>query len=148
MHPLALVGRPEERRERLRLELVRRGERHVGSAKDDTLHRRDRQRALRSRSSPRPRALWAELRMWYDRIDQADAQGFVRADDVAVSCKAPARAPIADAPREPLRAAEAGNDAEIDFRLAELRLVARVDEVAGEGELAPAAQREAVDRAR
>ena len=47
---------------------------------------------------------------------------------------------------EPLRAAEAGDDAEVDLGLAELRLVAGVDEVARERELAAAAEREAVDR--
>ena len=56
-----------------------------------------------------------------------------------------ARARVAHAAREALRAAEAGDDAEVHLGLAELRLVARVDEVARERELAPAAEREAVD---
>jgi hypothetical protein len=52
----------------------------------------------------------------------------------------------ADAAREALRAAEAGDDAEVDLGLAEAcALSAGVDEIAGQRELAAAAEREAVD---
>ena len=48
--------------------------------------------------------------------------------------------------REPLRPAPAGDDPEVDLRLAELRARRRVADVARERELAAAAEREAVDR--
>src|SRR5690606_38260258 len=47
---------------------------------------------------------------------------------------------------EPLRAAHARPDAELDFGLAELRAVCRDDEIGHHRQLAPAAEREAVDR--
>src|SRR5207253_6108551 len=47
---------------------------------------------------------------------------------------------------EPLRAAPAGDDAEVDLGLAEPRVARGVTQVATERELAAAAQREAVDR--
>ena len=56
------------------------------------------------------------------------------------------RAPLADDPRQPLRAGVAGDEPEIDFRLAELRGVGGDPDRARHRELAAAAQREAVDR--
>jgi hypothetical protein len=47
---------------------------------------------------------------------------------------------------EPLRAAVAGHDAELDLRLAELGVVGGDDQVALHGELAAAAERKAGDR--
>ena len=47
---------------------------------------------------------------------------------------------------ESLRAAPAGNDSEVDLGLAELRARRGVTDVARERELAPAAERETVDR--
>jgi enoyl-CoA hydratase/carnithine racemase len=49
-------------------------------------------------------------------------------------------------PRQPLRAARAGDDAEPDLGLAELRGLRGEDQVAHHRPFAPAAQREAVDR--
>ena len=49
-------------------------------------------------------------------------------------------------PRQPLRAAEAGDDAEVDLGLAEGGREAREADVAGHRQLAAAAEREAVDR--
>ena len=51
----------------------------------------------------------------------------------------------ADQPRQPLRAAEAGDDPELDLRLAEQRRARRDAHVAGHRELAAAAEGEAVD---
>ena len=56
------------------------------------------------------------------------------------------RDPEAADARESLRAAPAGDDAEVDLRLAESRLARCVADVAAERELAAAAEREAVDR--
>ena len=53
---------------------------------------------------------------------------------------------LADQPRQPLRAAVAGNDAEVDLRLAEPRRVGRDAQRARHRQLAAAAEREAVDR--
>ncbi len=53
---------------------------------------------------------------------------------------------LADRVRQPLRAADAGNDAELDFRLAEFGVVGGDDEIALHGKLAAAAERKAGDR--
>ena len=53
---------------------------------------------------------------------------------------------LADEAGEPLRAAGARHDAELDLGLAELRRVGGEDEVAHHGELAAAAEREARHR--
>ncbi len=52
----------------------------------------------------------------------------------------------ADDPRQPLRAAGGRNDAEAEFRLAELRRLGRNADVARQRQLAAAAERVAVDR--
>ena len=78
-----------------------------------------------------------------DGVHEADAERLFGAEGVARVAEL-ARAADPDAAGEALRAAEAGDDAEVHLGLAELRLVARVDEVAREGELAPSAEREAV----
>ena len=54
------------------------------------------------------------------------------------------RAREADPARQPARAAEAGDDAEVHLGLTEARLRGRVDPVAGAGQLAAAAERVAV----
>ena len=51
-----------------------------------------------------------------------------------------------DEPRQPLRAAAAGDQAELDLRLSELRVVGDDADVAAHRELEPAAEAEAVDR--
>ena len=53
---------------------------------------------------------------------------------------------LADRPCQPLRAAGAGHDPELDLRLAELRVLAGDDHVARHRELAAAAERDAADR--
>ena len=53
---------------------------------------------------------------------------------------------LADRARQPLRAADAGNDAELDLGLAELRGVGGDDDVALHDQLAAAAERKARDR--
>ena len=56
------------------------------------------------------------------------------------------RLALADEPRQPLRAGVAGDQAEIDFRLSELRGVGGEPQRAGHRQLAAAAERVAVDR--
>ena len=53
---------------------------------------------------------------------------------------------MTDEPWQPLRAACAGDQAELDLRLPELRVLGRDPDVAGHRELEPAAQAVAVDR--
>ena len=53
---------------------------------------------------------------------------------------------LADRVGEPLRAADAGNDAELDLRLAEFGVVGGDDEIALHGQLAAAAERKARHR--
>ena len=56
------------------------------------------------------------------------------------------RTPLAHNAGQPDRAAVAGQEAELHFRLAELRRIARDPDVARHGQLAAATKREAVDR--
>src|SRR3954467_13159942 len=56
------------------------------------------------------------------------------------------RAALADEPRQPLRRTVAGHDAELHFRLAELRPIRRDAQMAAHGELAASTERETVDR--
>ena len=72
-------------------------------------------------------------------------QRLLRVDRAAGEDELLRDAEAADA-REPLRAAPAGDDAEVDLGLAEPRVRRCVAEVAAERELAAAAEREAVDR--
>ena len=78
-----------------------------------------------------------------DSVDEPDAQGFAGVDDAAREDQLLRHAQPAYA-REPLSAAPAGNDPEVDLRLAELRVSRGVAEVAGERELAAAAESEPV----
>ena len=80
-----------------------------------------------------------------DVEDEADRHRLRGVDRVAGEDHLGARM-TPDAAREPLGAAEAGDDPEVHLGLAEPGLLARVDEVAGERELAAAAEREAVHR--
>src|SRR5205814_2389036 len=75
----------------------------------------------------------------------ADAQGLLRVDGAPGEDQLLRDADAADA-REALRPAPAGDDAEVDLGLPELRAARRVADVARERELAAAAEREPVDR--
>ena len=81
----------------------------------------------------------------HDAGDEAGALGFLRVHHAAGQDQVH-RFGLADRAGQPLRAADAGNDAELDFRLAELRVVGGDDEVALHGEFAAAAERKARDR--
>ena len=80
-----------------------------------------------------------------DPLDQADAQGLRSVDHLAREAQVH-RHPLADQPRHALRPAVARKDPEVHLGLAELGVLARDPDVARHRELAPAAEREAVDR--
>jgi hypothetical protein len=79
------------------------------------------------------------------RVGQADAQRLGSVDRVAGHAQLLGLR-HADPAGQALRAAEPGDDAELDLGLTELGAVRRMDEVTGQRELAAAAEGEAVDR--
>ena len=79
-----------------------------------------------------------------DLIDQADAESFRGGNDVCGEDEAQCGG-TADEPRQPLRRSVAGQDAELDLGLAEAGGIGGDAQRAGEGELAAAAECEAVD---
>src|SRR5262249_41675059 len=81
---------------------------------------------------------------WYDTVDQPDAKRIRRTDRLPEVDEL-ARATDADPPHQPLRSAEPGDEAEVDLRLPEARSLGGDDEVAGERELEPSAERDAAD---
>ena len=77
-------------------------------------------------------------------VDEAELERFLGEDRVADQVHLE-RLVGADEPRQALRAAEAGDDAELDLRLAEQRRARGDAHVAGHRQLAAAAEREPVD---
>ena len=106
---------------------IKRDQRHAGDRLGD-LHR-----------------LVHQARGRHDARDEAGALGLGRIHHAAGQDQVH-RLGLADRARQPLRAADAGNDAELDLGLAELRVVGGDDDVAHHRELAAAAEREARDR--
>ena len=72
---------------------------------------------------------------------EAHVERFLRAEEIAGQYVAH-RFVLADRARQALGAAAAGNDADLDFRLAEFRRLAGDNDVAGHRELTAAAERE------
>ena len=89
-------------------------------------------------------SLGAQLVRRKDEIDEADLLRLGRLDHVAGEDH-PHRVTHADEPRQALGAAAAGDQAEVDLRLAETGLVGGDPHVARHRELAAAAETEAVD---
>ena len=95
-----------------------------------------------------PAAYWADqvlrglvdLGVRHDLVGEPDRQGLGRGHVPAGEDEV-LRPGGADQPRQPLRAARAGDDAEQDLRLADLRRLAEHPEVGAEGKLKPAAER-------
>ena len=81
----------------------------------------------------------------HDARDQAGALGLGRVHHAAGEDQVH-RLGLADRARQPLRAADARDDAELDLGLAEFRVVGGDDEIALHRELAAAAERKARDR--
>src|SRR5439155_20136776 len=102
---------------------------------------RERARALRGQQ---PCDLERLLEHWVvDAVHEADAESLLGVDKPAGEDEPLRDAEAADA-GEPLRAAPAGDDPEVDLGLAELRPGGCVAQVAAERELAAAAERKAV----
>src|SRR6266516_649986 len=80
-----------------------------------------------------------------DAVDETEPERLLRVDRPAGQDQLLRHSQTTDA-REPLRAAPARNDPEIDLGLAEPRRRSGVPKIAGERELAAAPEREAVDR--
>src|SRR5437588_325752 len=81
---------------------------------------------------------------FYDAVDEAEAQRFVRIDFVAREHRGE-RAPAADGASEPRSAAVCGDDSEPRFRQTEARIRGGHAQVAREREFAPAARRRSRD---
>ena len=105
----------------------------------------DRQRRLAAElARPGARDV-VQLVVGHDAVDEPDLVGLVGGDRIAGEVELQ-RARRADEPRQPLRAAEAGDDPEVDLGLAEARRLRGDPHVAGHRELAAAAERDGVDR--
>ena len=101
-------------------------------------------RALRERARELERRV-QQLRARHRLLDEPPVVGLRARDRVAAEVEVE-RAPVADEARQPLRAAAARDQAELDLRLAELRVLGRDPDVARHRELEPAAEAVAVDR--
>src|SRR5262245_13659275 len=114
---------------------------------------RDRRRPLRQAEGHRrlPGQLGRERRRLdthpvpgHHPVDEADTERLLRRDRLPevdeLACPAES-----DAPDETLRAPEARDEPEVDLRLPEARALSRDQQVAGEGQLETATQRDAVE---
>src|SRR5829696_1463880 len=117
------------------------GERTV----DRLLRGIERQRALRGELHGQLHHARQELVGLGDAVDEPALERLVGVDGASGQDQLLREAERGGA-REPLGAAPAGDDPEVDLRLAELRLRRRVAQVARERELAAASEREPVDR--
>ncbi len=82
--------------------------------------------------------------MRHDAVDQPDLQRPLRREGIAGQQQFE-RALAPGEPRQPLRSAEGRRHAQIDFRFCKLRTLAGDGEMHGLGDLASAAERQAVD---
>ena len=80
-----------------------------------------------------------------DFVDESDAMGLLRADHLSGKDELQGAA-FSDQSRQALRAAAARNESQLDFGLAELRVVHRDPDGASHRRLAAAAERKAIDR--
>src|SRR6266480_1846895 len=144
-YALAGVLAGEELAERLRLGIEVRHVIALERVIDGGLRLRERERALRRdqlRDLERRRHQLVGLEYV---VDEPDPQGLIRIDDAPSEDQVLRNAEAAD-PRQPLRPTPAGEDAQVDLRLAELGGRGRVPQIARERELAAASERKAVDR--
>jgi hypothetical protein len=144
LHALACVRGVEEIGKRLDLQGVAHGERRIEAPCDGELRRPNGGGPLRG--DPGGHLVYSSEKIGQrdDVEDEADAEGLVGLDLTGRidELRGPGRT---DATGEALRAAEAGHEAEVDLGLPEARRVAGVDEIAGQGQFAAAAEAEAVD---
>ncbi len=121
-----------------RLDLEALVERRLEPAVHGVDRQRDGDGALRQHL-PEHRARRVEqLPRGHHRVHETDAVRFRGVDHVARQNELE-RPALAHEPRESLRAAVAGTDAELHLREAEARVVRRDTQVTGEGQLAPPA---------
>ena len=100
---------------------------------------------LRRQRGRERRDFCAQVRRGHDPIDEAEPIRLLGADLLSGQKELEGPA-CANQAREALRAAVTGDEPEVDLGLAELRGIGRNAERAGHRELAPAAERVAVDR--
>src|SRR5258706_6550060 len=139
-HAFLLVLERELRMEHPPLEQHSFGERGLVGAVDRLLdHHRHRQGIVRHLLRHGERLLLQLVGRHHAR-DEAGALGFLRVHGARRQAHVH-RLCLADRPRQALRAARAGHDAEIDLGLAELRIVGGNDDVAHQRQLVAAAER-------
>src|SRR5581483_2794668 len=144
-HPLLLVLAREELREGLGLVGQRRGEVALQRAVREFLRPGEDERALRGEQTRELERLRHQLAGGEDGVHEPALARLLGADH-APGVDELLRQPDAAGPRETLRAAPARDDSDRDLRLPQPRRVGCVADVAGQCELAAAAEREAVDR--
>ena len=121
------------------------GERRFERAIHRFLRREHRRQRHRRDGFGKLHRLVHEVRQRHNPGNQAAALGLLRVHHAAGQDHVHGLG-LADRAGEALRAADAGDDAELDFRLAEFGVVGSDDEIALHGQLATAAEREARDR--
>src|SRR5213082_353536 len=137
---LLRVLRPEHLAERLRLDLEPLAELALVR---DLLDLLDRERRLLGQLAGPGEGGVEQLVVRHDLVREAEAKGLVRRDRRAGEVHLE-RLALSDEPRQPLGAAEAGDDPEVDLGLAERGRLRRDAEVARHRQLAAAAERERV----
>ena len=111
----------------------------------DALDLLDRERRLAGQlAAPGQRGV-EQLVVLDDAVHEPVLERLVGGDRVADACSSPAPWPAPTSRAQPLGAAEAGDDPEVDLGLAERRRARRQAHVAGHRDLAAAAEGEPVD---
>src|SRR5215470_17207610 len=145
LHPLASVCGGEEVGEQLTFDGEAVGELEVGSAVDGLLGQADGERSLLRDPLQRGARVAQETPERHHVQDQADLLRLGGVDDVPGEDEL-LRPGTPEQAGQPLGPAEAGEDAQAHLRETKARILRGVDEVTGKGQLAPAAEREAIDR--
>src|SRR5262245_15011037 len=145
LEPLVHVLARGEDAEAAALEAQALLERELHAAHDALERRRHRERAVLEDRLRELDRLVHELRQRHDPVHEPDALGFVGLD-VARGEDQLERPARPHETRQPLRAAVAGDDAELDFRQPQYRIVGSQPHVARECQLATSTERVAVDR--
>ena len=134
----------ERQAEQVALDALTRHDVRVGRGVHRRLAVAHRQRALAGQLLGQLHGLGHELVLGIHGLDEPDAQRLLGADVTARQHEVLGPA-VADVARQALRAAEARRDAEVDLGLAELGVLRGQADVAGQRQLAAAAEGEAVD---
>src|SRR5688572_92157 len=143
-HTLDAVFTRKRRHEQFPLVGESRAERYFRGRLDGSLGEAQRERRVRRQRARELECARAQRGVIDQLIDQPDTMRLGRVDDVATQDQAQ-RSAVADEPRQSLRGAAAGDEAEPDLGLTEPRRARGDAYVARERELAAAAERKAVD---